>query len=240
MNERISKIINSPLRVPVGVGLVGLGVGVGIGYILGKRKATYYILPKSEQLEMDFSPEPQVWEPIEKEHHETPVTAPEFKEKVNTFIADKLKNDILTKNEEEPGDDVEARSVFAHTDDEWDYEKEVTTRTQTEPYVLHKDEFYADELSYAQSTLTYYAGDDILVDEDDTPIYDRSVTGDLNFGHGSGDPNVVYIRNNKRKAEYEVIKDPGLYSVEVLGLEIENNERVRDIKHSSNRRFRME
>ncbi len=114
-------------------------------------------------------------------------------------------------------------------------------RSDKQPYVLHKDEFFADENGYSQITLTYYAGDNILVDESDVPIYNHvDVVGDLLFGHGSGDPKTVYIRNDKQHAEYEVLHDEGLYSQEVLGLEIENNLRVQEIKHSHNRKFRLD
>ncbi len=90
--------------------------------------------------------------------------------------------------------------------------------------------------------MTYYAGDNIMNnDEEESPMYNHDgITGPLRFGHGSDDPNVVYIRNDKRKVEYEILYDPGLYSEEVLGLEIENNQRAKDIKHSNNRRFRLE
>lgn len=139
------------------------------------------------------------------------------------------------EDEEEPERTVEVvrRNVFAEAgaDDNWDYGVEVKQRDSSEPYVLHKDEFYAEEMSehgFRQFTYTYFDGDDILADEDDKPIYNHhNVVGDLKFGHGSGDPKVVYIRNEKRKEEYEVVKDPGLYSKEILGLEIEQNDRAK-------------
>lgn len=138
---------------------------------------------------------------------------------------------------------VVSRSIFAdnvNEDDTWDFTEEVKSRTPDRPYIVHKDEFYSDEMNFTQTTLTYYAGDDIMCDQDDSPIYNyETVTGPLRFGHGSGDRNIVYVRNERRKAEYEIIFDPGMYSVEVLGLEIENNERVRDVRNSPPK-FRME
>ncbi len=80
-----------------------------------------------------------------------------------------------------------------------------------------------------------------MADEDDTPVYNYDrVIGPLNFGHGSGDPNVFYVRNHRRKTEYEILYNTGLFSEEVLGLEIEDNERVKDLKHSNIQRFRPE
>lgn len=135
------------------------------------------------------------------------------------------------------------RNAFASNDEDWDYEAEVRNRTTELPYILHKDEFYADEKGYSQITCTYYAGDRIMVDEDEHhPVYNHErTTGPLLFGHGSGDPKILYVRNDRLKAEYEIIHDDGLYSVEVLGLEIEDNQRVRDLKHMQEpARFRRE
>ncbi len=153
---------------------------------------------------------------------------------------EKIEEEDTEETMEEVANQIVTHSIFAGNDDEWNYAVEIKKRNLLEPCVIHKDEFFSDEKGYSQSTFTYYAGDDILVDEDDTPIYNHEdVTGPLLFGHGSSDNNVVYIRNDKRKAEYELLRDPGLYSEEVLGLSIENNERAADLKHSKNLRFRQ-
>lgn len=122
---------------------------------------------------------------------------------------------------------------------DWNYEAELSTRTPTAPYILHRDEFFGEEMGYDQDTWTYYVGDDILVDETDTPVYNfQENTGELRWGHGSGDPMVVYIRNEDLKAEYEVIRNEGHYSVEVLGLELEERMASEDLKHSKQHKFR--
>lgn len=113
----------------------------------------------------------------------------------------------------------------------WDYEEEKEKRSMDKPYILHQDEYFSKETEYSQSTLTYYSGDDILVDEQEVPIYNyKAVVGDLQFGHGSDDPNVVYVRNDKLSGEYEVIKDSGLYEIEVLGNEYESILEKHDLK----------
>ncbi len=286
MNERVSKILNNPLRVPISIGVVAFGAGVGLGYILGRRnRIEVHEIP--DQLEIDFN----VDELLQLKNKETTVipakkvtNIPEYKKvdgryvkvieeedilpKENnelddsilrhpaaavddgkTFVANKIKEAMTTTKEtaastkevvEDVLDEVVTHSIFANDDDDWNYAREVKKRTPAEPYVIHKDEFYSDEKGYLQSTLIYYSGDNILCDEDDTPVYNHDrVTGPLLFGHGSGDPNVVHIRNDNRKSEYEILYDPGLYSETVLGLEIEDNHRARDIEHSK-RHFRLE
>lgn len=245
MNAKLSRIFSHPVTIPVSIGLLSFGAGVGVGYILGIkdvfRSSDPHELP--EQLEFDYV---AVEEFIMKHDAEVKHDANVKKDKEvdvdqvsRDFIAKKLQEDMTTTV-----DSVEpvAQNIFAGSDDEWDYDEEVKTRSSQEPYVIHRDEFYADELGYTQTTLTFYAGDDIMVDEEDSPVYNHaSVTGPMRFGHGSGDPNVFHVRNDQRKAEYEILYDSGLYSKEVLGLEIEDNQRVKDIKHSSSvRRFRQD
>lgn len=124
--------------------------------------------------------------------------------------------------------------VFSENDaDNWDYEVEVPKRGDRNPYVIHHDEFFDQESGFSQSTLTYYAGDNILCDEREQPIYNQEiVAGALRFGHGSKDPNIVYIRNPQLQAEYEVVCEDGHYQVEVLGAVIEDEMSSRDLKHS--------
>lgn len=122
---------------------------------------------------------------------------------------------------------AEDRNVFAEQEkarkehvDEWDYEQEVAARSQEIPYVIHYDE--RNERDYSSSTLTYYAGDDVLCDERDKVIDARDeIIGDHNldsFGHGSNDPVIVYIRNDALSAEFEIVKSEKTYAEEVHGL----------------------
>lgn len=129
--------------------------------------------------------------------------------------------------------------IFAQTnaDPEWNYEVECQRRTPDAPYVLHRDEFFADEMGYQElthpETLTFYKGDQILVDQGDRPIYDiQGQVGDLKFGHGSGDPSIFYVRNEALEAEYEIVEDDGYYQEAVLGEEIERDMEREDLRHS--------
>ena len=132
-------------------------------------------------------------------------------------------------------------NVFDNVPD-WDQEAEDANRTTDAPYILHEDEFFADEKGYHQSAITYYVGDEILADENNVPIYNfESVTGPLLFGRGSHDPNCVYIRNDKTKAEWEITRHPGHYQIEIMGLHAEEEAEEDEIKHSQRiPRFRME
>lgn len=130
-------------------------------------------------------------------------------------------------------------NVFAHDDANWDYEHELSTRANGEPYIIHEEEYISDEMDFRQETLTFYAGDDIMVDSDDTPIYNYTgLMGELKFGHGSRDPNVVYIRNEVLHMEWEILLNPGLFAQEILGLEMERADE-NELNHSV-QKFRRE
>lgn len=130
-------------------------------------------------------------------------------------------------------------NVFAGRGD-WDMEAELNTRNPVNPYVLHVDEFMADEMDFRQEQLTFYAGDDVLVDAQENPIYNwAELIGELKFGYGSNDPNVVYVRNEGIHMEWEIVREPGAYSIEVLGLEAEQ-EVEHELRHSGPLKFRRE
>ena len=124
------------------------------------------------------------------------------------------------------------------TDDDYsyfNYRQEVPKRDGNIPYVISYDEFMQDTEDYDRQTLTYYSKDDVLVDERDTPIEDyHEYIGPValdQFGNGSRDPNIVYVRNDKIGMEYEICFDPDSFEATVLG----------HIKHADKiRRFRLD
>lgn len=260
MHEKIEAVLKHPWSVPAAIGVIGFGSGLGLGYIFGKRKGEgvtiVHSVPSQLSLNFNASDEEETAEEIaESVRPAKVVITPEEAVKRNILkIHDlsELRPEMLSDDEpvqeteteiskEDNPDVVVTVSSEITEDEDWDWEEELSKRTETEPYILQMEEFYNDEKSYHQVSLTYYAIDDIMVDEDDAPVYNYlTVTGELKFGHGSGDPNVVYVRNDKNRAEYEITRLDALYSREVLGLEIEDNQRVKDLKHSRYTKFRME
>jgi len=159
----------------------------------------------------------------------------------NILVKGEILESVALMSEEEIQHRVANRvNVFDSAGDEWDYKEELESRRDDRPYIIHVDEFVNDESGWdSQSTLTWYEKDQILTDSHDTPIYDPvSTVGELRFGHGSQDPNIVYIRNTRLQAEYEVLRDEGSYQEIVLGEKIEEQGRSSDLKHSQHRRFR--
>lgn len=120
------------------------------------------------------------------------------------------------------------------TEPEWDWAAEVKSRTDDEPFIIHRDEWNTGEMEYEQASLTYFEGDDVLINDLDRVIEDQDkvigLANMLKWGHGSGDPNVLYIRNAVLGMDLEVTRSMGSYASEVHGLEAED-----ELKHSGHR-----
>jgi len=261
MNEHISRILRHPATIPTVVGVISFAAGVGAGILFERRPKPEEVHENPDQLMLDFKSSDLeslkvIIDAQDYFQEPPPVDEPVINEEV-IVLANPSVGSILAQApmlsdievlsriaEEEIPEELtvpDRYNAFESFGEGWDYEVELAQRTEDSPYVIHENEFHSNELGLTQISLLYYAGDDILLDDADVPIFDHhKVTGELKFGHGSGDPSVVYIRNPKNKAEYEVTKDDGMYSKVKLGLDFEDDTMNRDIKHSNHRRFRDE
>lgn len=134
------------------------------------------------------------------------------------------------------------QNVFAVPDDEeeivvdpsWDYARENKLRQPDVPYAIHQDEFKQGLEGYEKWTLTYFEGDDVLCNKKDEVIEEQDEfigLGNLSrFGQGSGDPNIVYVRNEEKKLDIEIVHSDRKYAVEVHGFADD------EIRHSSMKR----
>jgi hypothetical protein len=89
------------------------------------------------------------------------------------------------------------------------------------PYVVSLAEFTNDEEDFDKITITYFETDDTLIDErDETLPIDASVgqANLLRFGVGSENKDIVYIRNEQLKIDFEVCRNLGSYTQTVLGI----------------------
>lgn len=222
----IRNVINSRWFIPTVSGVVSFGGGVAVGYFLTKYKKTNEDsetlaekLEEDTQLILDFG------ETIEKAVRRLDEATVETRER-STFV---IRADDL-----EPEAGEKLVNVFVNPDPEWDYEAETAARVPGKPYVIHRDEFFGDELGWdSQSTLTWYSQDGVLTGDRDEVIYNyEDFIGDLRFGHGSGDPSVFYVRNERLHAEYEVLFDPGSYEINVLGGQVEKTMEDEDLRHA--------
>lgn len=91
-----------------------------------------------------------------------------------------------------------------------------------EPFVISREEFDEGYPHFDKITITYYEKDDVLADEQDEIIPDiEAVVGYdslSRFGDMSDDEYVVYVRNGRLGADYEIVLTQESYSESVLGI----------------------
>lgn len=106
-----------------------------------------------------------------------------------------------------------------------DYETLIENRDRDSPYVITLAEHLNNDPEYNQSTLTYFLKDGILVDDRDDIVEDPdAIVGEDNlvlFGHFSGDPKTVYVRNDTIQHDFEIVRHEDSYAFVVHGLQPE-------------------
>lgn len=207
--------------------------GVGIGCFLAGAASGYFYAKKTVNMADDIFVEEVEdltlpFDEVEEEDEDDDIvdsgtlshSAPELEQLIDNWGQN---------SDDEPVEEP-VRNIFTR-EDSWDYDLETSQRSSEKPYVIHRDEFFSDELGFTQLTFTYYAGDDILTDEQDTPVHNyRTIVGPMKFGHGSLDQNVFYARNEELNCEYEILHSDSFYSIEVLGYGLESEYEEQDSK----------
>lgn len=85
------------------------------------------------------------------------------------------------------------------------------------PYIISEEQFSEEQLDFQKLSVTYYRGDNILCDDQDSPI--RDVEGTI--GHNveqmfSGGEAVAFVRNNWLEVDFEVKLNLGAWTEVVL------------------------
>lgn len=167
----------------------------------------------------------------EVRHH---ASKPEPEEDMETFeqrLIDEAKEEVEDVkhrlgifDEEDNSIETEEELITMNVFSENESDSAIERRGPSTVYIISSREFEHGDNDYSQNTLTYFEGDDVLVDERDKPIHNKSnVIGDvgnLSFGDQSNDPNVVYIRNEHLEVDFEVCRSSGTFTEEILGISI--------------------
>ena len=207
----------------LGGALVGLVVGATGGYILAKK-----------QLDKKYN---------EAVEHEIAVTKAYLNERHKSTLDKRVPQKPVGVDDrvhEGPSDDTLKRvleglryapktvpvgppktmNVFEQQDLANDVEVE-EQRDKTKPYIISVGEWGDNDDHYERVVYTYYNEDDTLADEGDE-IVDRVdyLVGDDNltkFGHLSGDDDTVFVRNEKLRMDFEIVRANGSYKALVHG-----------------------
>ena len=249
----IDAIKTHPWSLPASVGVASGAVGFALGYFIAERRTINMvefcleedfdidvILPENfeEAYQKEAKPDAtdDILEVVEEETTHSKFVIP--KEQYDLVVNEKRDPSTIVPAIPEDEDEVEEFNVWDEVpvvDPDWNWDEEKKKREKATIYPIHKDEFFGRESEYSQTTLTFYAGDNVLTDERDVPLYSiTDVLGneEIDWGHGSGDESVIYIRNVKLRAEYEVVKHEGRFEIEVLGMDEQEEYEEAELKHS--------
>ena len=196
-----SKIVN------VFMFATGIAIGSVVTWKLIEKKYEEKIQKEIDSVKEIFSKKGPVvvhTAPEKKEENKESVTE-EIRKIYNNVISDKG----YTNYSEFAGTDSDEEAESESEDDE-DDEKPVYAEKDTdmdEPYVISPDEFGELE-NYEKISLTYYA-DDILADEFDGLVenVDSIVGLDSLTTFGEYEDDSVFVRNDKLKCDYEILRD---------------------------------
>ncbi len=231
--------IKEEWRAPAAVGAIAFSLGAGVGYFICNRRWTKLGVEVLETVEESTETLEKAVEDIRRQRildftkaasEPRPVEDAEIIIYQGEPIEDHSPRHLANDN---PEPELEEDPV-----NDWDQDEEESERSPDSPYVIHRDEYFNQETSYRQTALEYFTEDNVLCDEQRVPIYNpEMIVGRLEFGRGSGDSDVVYIRNEKLGCEYEVTRVHSSYQLEVLGLEAEEDAEAEEdqLRHSIRR-----
>lgn len=243
----VKTILEQRWVIPTAVGVVGVATGFTAGYFLGRRNGECIVYEVGDRFETDNSDEEDdvdipvdvVSSLVENDPAFEVLLEDEGVSAGEDFVKKKLLNDVanaITDEEVSVTEDVFDEPAIANI---FDASAEEEKKVGGEPYIITVEAYAENVNDWTQETLNYYAGDDIVTTQDNTPIYNHSdILGELNFGYGSHNQDSVYIRNEKMRMEWEVLRTNGRYEIEVLGHTIEQEYESSDLKHSMDRKFR--
>lgn len=233
--EEASRLVRHLNPKALGYVAGGICIGVGIGFLLGQRWR------KEQSRKEAFQESEKEIEEI-REHflaQRAGKVEPTIKPDLDEVVQQRGYSTMETESEERPlfppvpvyppsTTPGVPRTEGASKDkyDGWNYPFELSQRNWKAPHIIHQDEFASNENDNPQTTYTYYEGDNILTDTDESILENpENHVGSKalhNFGHGTDDFNIVYVRNPQLELDIEVIRHSGTYAEEVQGLEREH------------------
>ena len=142
----------------------------------------------------------------------------EVKQHFSEMTAMKKELEVVTERASKVVEDESKHDPKGNLADLAYFASKYITHDDKKPYLINPDVFgdLCDE-GYETETLTYYA-DGVLADDMDIIIEDiDAMVGLESLDHfGDYEKDVVFVRNEKHKADYEICRDTRTY-VEVVG-----------------------
>lgn len=257
--EQLLAVTKNPNVRLLCVASASFGLGAAGAHTLTKRKYETLIETEAEELrQMYFEKEQNLLSEMAKEHREGDILTsvpekPPLTELIKDYKSDNDErptnySEMSTATDQELEQLVEEElkievkrtevNIFAGDLEEFNQELEEAWREENpdSPFIISKEEFLENDPEYNQVTITYYEDDDVLADEQDRPVDNQVqlVGNDAleKFGYGSGDNNIVYVRNPNLDIDLEVLRSTNSYAATVLGFKHSDRRTPRKFRDS--------
>lgn len=215
--------MNTNVKLVIG-GLVGAGIGYFVGSVIVD------IIDLKEHPDTDDYNDieypntqdggPEIDETEGKELFQRLKTMP--KRTVRNYAQAFKENPALQKLVEKYNGELEGDTVVEDsldiTEEITDFGDDITAEEDDNPLIsIISMADFANAEGYETVTLNYY-DDDVVTDEHDVPIdHPEQILGEdalVSFGEMSEDADVVYVRNEPKRAMYEVVRTNKNYQVQ--------------------------
>ena len=140
----------------------------------------------------------------------------ELKQKLKNEFEDYIDGEAPNQEvDTEKKTEYDKYSKIYSSSNEKEKESEVENIMDKKPYVITPEEF--DEFDeYEKVSLTYYSGDNVLAESISDDIIDEEdiddvVGSDFATHFGEYEDDSVFVRNDKRQIDYEILMDEGSY-----------------------------
>lgn len=221
-------------RVGIVSGLTGLALGALGGYYFTKKKLDAHY---TELIDIEVESVKQSFGKLRKMgDFETPESAAE---KLLGDEDDDVEELVITEEIEiieqaEAADALIEDLGYNQTDPEGVH-KIITVRSDDRPYLISHEEWVEGFDGHEAAILRYYVGDDTLAGNDDNIPVDEDAVGvefSGKFGERSRDKDIVYVRNERLGADFEIHRDLRTFGEAVYGLTPEKTGKNRKMKDS--------
>lgn len=217
--------------------VTSLGVGCVSGFFLAKKK-----LEKTFELRLEEEirqtkafydnlnkPDPAdlAAQLLEEEEtaskHPYDTTSDSVPQEVLERIAGSMAKAQAEMDEEAQPTPDTPHNAFENPAPAWVQADEELERRNGVPFIISKEEYFENQWEFEEGQFVYYEGDDTLADSRDEPVLNQyeavgvaALDGD-HWGHGSEDPNIVYVCNEKMEMLFEIARSTKSFAEDVLG-----------------------
>jgi hypothetical protein len=212
------------------VGVASAGVGAGVAHILTKKHFQQVANEEIASVKAAYSKVETVVEPaaehlkkLEEERAEVEKEIKDYTEDIKDLGYQQVSSEDMVDNTPEGAEPLKVGSrVGRYTVTNDVIPAEIDAPNPGRAYVIREDQYHEDFDGYEKHSLVFYEEDDTLAMPDDRPVEDvDAMVGDglTRFGDGSNDKDIVYVRNQVQRTDFEIVRNKNSYGVLVLGFD---------------------